>query len=45
MDRHAATRRLRWLAASAGIQIAGHTRTCSVTYITTMLDVASRITM
>ena len=31
MDRHAATRRLRRLAATAGIQVTGHTRTCCAT--------------
>ena len=39
MDRHAATRRLRHLAESAGIQIArAHPHMLRHTYITTMLD-------
>jgi integrase/recombinase XerD len=39
MDRHAATRRLHWLAESAGIQIArAHPHMLRHTYITTMLD-------
>ena len=38
MDRHAATRRLRHLAQAAASRPPGHTRTCSATYVTTMLD-------
>ena len=39
MDRHAATRRLRWLAASAGIQAArAHPHMLRHTFVTTMLD-------
>jgi len=39
MDRHAATRRLHWLAEAAGIQIArAHPHMLRRTYVTTMLD-------
>jgi integrase/recombinase XerD len=38
MDRHAATRCLRHLAQPPASRSPGHTRTCSATYITTMLD-------
>jgi len=39
MDRHAATRRLHWLAEDAGIQIArAHPHMLRHTYVTTMLD-------
>jgi integrase/recombinase XerD len=39
MDRHAATRRLHWLAETAGIQIArAHPHMLRHTYVTTMLD-------
>ena len=39
MDRHAATRRLHWLAEAAGIQIArAHPHMLRHTYVTTMLD-------
>jgi len=39
MDRHAATRRLRYLADAAGVQIArAHPHMLRHTYVTTMLD-------
>jgi site-specific recombinase XerD len=39
MDRHAATRRLRWLAGSAGVQVArAHPHMLRHTFVTTMLD-------
>ena len=39
MDRHAATRRLRHLARTAGLQIAtAHPHMLRYTYVTTMLD-------
>jgi len=39
MDRHAATRRLRWLAATAGVRIARpHPHMLRHTFVTTMLD-------
>jgi hypothetical protein len=39
MDRHAATRRLRWLEGSAGIQVArAHPHMLRHTFVTTMLD-------
>jgi integrase/recombinase XerD len=39
MDRHAATRRLRWLAAAAGVRIARpHPHMLRHTFVTTMLD-------
>jgi integrase/recombinase XerD len=39
MDRHAATRRLHWLAEAAGIQVArAHPHMLRHTYVTTMLD-------
>ena len=39
MDRHAATRRLRYLADTAGVQIArAHPHMLRHTYVTTMLD-------
>ena len=39
MDRHVATRRLHWLAESAGIRVArAHPHMLRHTYVTTMLD-------
>jgi len=39
MDRHAATRRLKWLAAAAGVRLPRmHPHTLRDTYVTTMLD-------